>query len=222
VAGHIAELFFYRQDILDALLRTPRHIWFYTTPEAFAKDGGIAAGCFNPQRGCLQLVLSRLYEGFNAKTPGVLPFLHEFGHLLDHADVGHSGPGAATGLYPGLRPADGPIYSPQARDLFLQGKRLELERYLRLCDGAPPTDPLPIGHPYVFQNDGEFAAGYLEMFFRNPHYFAAQNPTLYEGYQRLFQQDPRQFWPQDFPFYVQQNRSFYQSGQRPARPGLTV
>ena len=74
----------------------------------------------------------------------------------------------------------------------------------------------------MFQNNSEFIAGYLEMFFRNPHYFAAQNPALFDGFSRLFRQDPRQYWEADFPFYIQQNRSFYQSGQRPRASGLNL
>jgi hypothetical protein len=106
--------------------------------------------------------------------------------------------------------------------LFLKGKRLELERYNLLVDGAPPDDPLPIGHPYVFQNDTEFIAGYFEMFFRNPHYFAAQNPDLYQSFVDTFRQDPREVWGADFPYYVEQNRGFYLSGKQPPKPGLTI
>ncbi len=224
VAGHLAEIFFYRQDILERFLSSPRHIWLYTTPPAFTNDGGVAGGNFNPERGCLQLVLSRLYEGFNDKTPGVAPFLHEFGHLLDHFDASTGNIGKSYGLLPGLRPEDGAIYTPEARELFIKGKRLELERYMRLHEGNyQDSGPLPIGHPYVFQNDTEFIAGYFEMFFRNPHYFAEMNPDLYQGFALLFKQDPRQAWEQDFPFYIQQNRDFYlKSGKRPPSPGITV
>jgi hypothetical protein len=106
--------------------------------------------------------------------------------------------------------------------LFLKGKRLELERYNRLVEGEPPADPLPIGHPYVFQSDTEFIAGYFEMFFRNPHYFAAQNPDLFQAFALTFGQDTRTAWAQDFPFYIEQNRGFYLSGKRPAKAGLTL
>ena len=86
----------------------------------------------------------------------------------------------------------------------------------------PPGDPLPVGHPYVFQNDTEFCAGYFEMFFRNPHYLAALNPDLHAGYVALFVYDPRTCWPQDFPFYVEQNRAFYRSGEKLWKIGITV
>jgi hypothetical protein len=223
VAGHLAEMFFYRRDILECLLSTPRHFWLYTTPEAFKKAGGVAGGNFNPTTGAVQLVVSRLYEGFNAKTPGVAPFLHEFGHMLDYFEAGEDKITNSRGLLPGLHPDDGAIYTPDAREAFLKGKKLELERYLRFYNRTyHPGDPLPIGHPYVFQNDSEFVAGYLEMFFRNPHYFAAQNPDLYQGFALLFQHDPRPMWTEDFPFYIEQNRGFYLSGQRPGKPNLTV
>jgi hypothetical protein len=218
VAGHIAELFYFRQDILEHLLNQPLRIWLYATQRAFAADGGAAGGNFSPQKGGIQLVLSRLYEGFNAPLPGVAPFLHEFGHLLDYF-----GGSKSVGFLPGLRAVDGVTYSPEAHQLFLKGKRLELERYLRLYNGTDRSgEILPIGHPYVFQNNSEFIAGYLEMFFRNPHYFAAQNPDLYQGFALLFRQDPRQYRAEDFPFYIQQNRDFYTNGQRLSKPGISV
>ena len=83
----------------------------------------------------------------------------------------------------------GKIFTPDARDAFVKGKQIEMERYERQVTNPDGLDPLPIGHPYVFQNNSEFIAGYLEMFFRNPHYFATQNPDLYSGFQLLFKQD---------------------------------
>jgi Glucose-regulated metallo-peptidase M90 len=223
VAGHLAEIFFYRRDILDRFLSAPRRFRLYATSRAFEQDGGVAGGDFSPEGECIQLLLSRLYEGFSGPTPGVAPFLHEFGHMLDYFDAGSGGLGRSEGLLPGLRPSDGAIYTPAARRLFLKGKRLELERYLRRYHGhAAPGEPPPIGHPYVFQNDTEFIAGYFEMFFRNPHAFAEQNPDLYEGFMELFRQDPRRAWAADFPFYIDENRRFYASGQRAWAPGLSV
>lgn len=222
VAGHLAETFFYRPDLLERLLSGRRHFRMYATRAAYAADGGQAGGCFDPERGALMLVLARLYEGFNDDRPGVSPFLHEFGHMLDHFDAGTGLIGWSEGLLPGLSPGDGAAYTPPARTLFLHGKRLELGRYQAQVTGsAGPGDPLPVGHPYVFQNDTEFAAGYFEMFFRNPHYLAAQNPDLFAGYTALFAYDPRRCWPEDFPFYIEQNRAAYRAG-RPAPAGLTV
>ena len=224
VAGHLAEIFFYRRDILERFLSQPRHIRLYVTRRAFLDDGGQAGGNYDPETESLQLVLSRLVEGFYGPAPGVAPFLHEFGHMLDAFDTrtGRMGPG--DGLLPGLNPSDGSIYTPSARELFIKGKQIELERYLvRYRNKAKPRDPLPIGHPYVFQNDAEFAAGYFEMFFRNPHYFAGQNPDLFQSYVELFRYDTRRAWKQDFPFYINENRNFYLTGrERPWKPGITI
>jgi hypothetical protein len=223
VAGHIVELFFYRQDILDRLLNSTIHILLYIDQDSFKADGGVAGGCYNPERKCLQLVVSRLFEGFNQPTAGVCPFLHEFGHLLDFFDAGTGKADAvSSGWLPGMRSSDGDIFTPEARETFIAGKQLEIQRYERQVKKPNGSDPLPIGHPYVFQSNSEFIAGYLEMFFRNPHYFATQNPDLFDGFARLLKQDPRQYWQADFPFYIQQNRDFYLSGQKPPIHGLTL
>jgi hypothetical protein len=221
VAGQIAEVFFHRGELLDRFLATPRHIQLYATSKAFEQDGGAAGGDYNPQRESIQLVLTRLFEGFFGETAGVCPFLHEFGHMLDHFDAATGRMGRSEGLLPGLSPRDGNLFNPRARTLFIRGKRVELEGYLARYHGIS-TSSLPIGHPYVFQNDGEFIAGYFEMFFRNPNYFASQNQDLYTAFMELFGYDPRNAWKQDFPFYIDQNRSFYLSGQRPGRPHLTI
>ncbi|MCA0455090.1 MAG: hypothetical protein LCI00_14040 [Chloroflexi bacterium] len=229
VAGHIVEVFFYRQDILDRLLRTGVHIWLYTDQAVFNVDGGVAGGCYDTQQGCIKLVVSRLFEGFNQPMPGVIPFLHEFGHLLDFFDAAHLKQSTKSfGWMPGMRQSDDrfppegtDIFTPEARSAFVKGKRIEMGRYDKLVAGEKP-DVLPIGHPYVFQNNGEFLAGYLEMFFRNPHAFATQNPDLYAAFSVLLKQDPRQYWEQDFPFYVEQNRAYYHSGQQPPPHHLTL
>jgi hypothetical protein len=224
IAGHLAEIFFFRTDILDSFFKTPKRFWLYITRQAYSDHGGVAGGMFNASENAIQLVLSRLYEGFYAPTPGVAPFVHELGHMLDHFASANGGSPRIKGLLPGLHPRDGSIYSAEAGNLFAKGKRIELERYLRRHHGAAASDdPLPIGHPYVFQNDGEFIAGYLEMFFRNPHYFADLNPDLYSAFSQLFRQDPRTYWREDFPFYIQQNRDFYlTSGKKPPAPNLTI
>jgi hypothetical protein len=224
VAGHLAEIFFYRRDLLERFLSQPRHIRLYVTRRAFTEDGGQAGGDYDPETESLQLVLSRLVEGFYAPTPGVAPFLHEFGHMLEAFDARTGRMEHGDGLLPGLHPKDGSVYTPHARELFIRGKRIELERYLlHYRNKAKPRDPLPIGHPYVFQNDGEFAAGYFEMFFRNPHYFAEQNPDLFQSYVELFRYDTRRAWKRDFDFYINQNREFYLSGkERPWKPGISL
>jgi hypothetical protein len=224
IAGQIAEIFLYRPDILERFFFTPRHFRLYTTPRAFQQDGGLAGGDYNHDTESIQLVLSRVYEGFYGATPGVAPFFHEFGHMLDFFNASSGTMGDSVGLLPGLRHEDGAIFTPKARALFLQGKQLELDRYMLRYKGiATANDPLPIGHPYVFQNDTEYCAGYLEMFLRNPNYFASMNPTLYQSYVELFRYDPRAAWRADFDFYIRENRNFYlTSGQKPWDPHLTI
>jgi len=223
VAGLLADAFFYKQNILERFLFTPRHFQLYVTPRAFEQDGGVSGGDYNPNRESMQLVLSRLFEGFNGETAGVCPFLHELGHMLDHFDVDSGRMGLVEGLLPGASPRDGEAFNPKARKLFIAGKSLELKRYLALYEGKfKAGDPLPIGHPYVFQNDGEFIAGYFEMFFRNPNYFAENNPDLFSAFMELLGYDTRGAWKKDFQHYVDQNRTFYLSGKKPGRPGLTI
>lgn len=224
VAGHLAECFFGRTDILQRFLSTPRHFRLYTDGNAFAQDGGLAGGDYNSSTESIQLVMSRLYEGYNGQTPGVAPFLHELGHMLDFFDAATGRMGGSDGLLPGMSPQDGPLYTPQSRQLFLRGKAIEKQRYENYQNGtARPGDPIPIGHPYIFQNDTEFIAGYFEMFFRNPNYFAEMNPDLYGGFAELLRQDQRQSWPSDFPFYVTENKKAYPvGGQRPSPNHITV
>jgi len=228
VAGHIAETFFYRRDILARFFAAPRHFHLYTTARAYQQDGGNAGGQYHSEREAVQLVLARLFEGFDGPTPGVAtpgvaPFLHEFGHMLDFFDPASGGlRRGSDGLLPGLRPSDGDLFRPRARAAFLEGKRLELHRYRVRYNRLDTRDPLPIGHPYVFQNDAEFCAGYFEMFFRNPHYLAEQNPDLFHAYVELFGYDTRRGWERDFDFYINANREFYLSGQQPWPPGITT
>jgi hypothetical protein len=223
VAGHLAEVFFYRRDILQAFLSQPRHFLVYVNHQAFEQDGGLAGGDYNFDRQAIQLELSRLFEGYFGPTPGVAPFLHELGHMLDHFEAGTGGMGQCEGILPGMAPRDGQVFTPQARQLFIEGKSLEQQRYQVYQDGrAHPGDPVPVGHPYVFQTDGEFIAGFLEMFFRNPNYLAAQNPPLFQAFATLFRQDPRHYWPEDFPFYVKENQKAFLGGQRPSPQHITI
>lgn len=221
VAGHIAELLFYRRDLLDRLVAAAPLFLLYTTPQAFEAGGGVAGGCYRVDEGAIQLLLGRLYEGCAAPSPGVAPLLHELGHMLDCLDPPAGALGPARGLYPGLHPADGPCYRPEARRLFLRGKAAEAARYRRRVAGERDGPP-PLGHPYVFQSDGEFLAGYLELFLRSPHGFAAQSPELFAGYVALFGYDPRPAWAGDFRFYLEQNAAYYAGGATPPPDGLTL
>ncbi|MSQ24414.1 MAG: hypothetical protein EXR58_07695 [Chloroflexi bacterium] len=221
VAAQLAEIFFGHPDLLAAFLHRPRHIWIYANDSAFAHEGGVMGGDYNPEVEAVQLVMSRLFEGYSETVPGTCPLLHELGHLLDAVNIADGRIGRAEGTLPGLAPGDGRYFQPAARQLFLDGKRREHERYLAAVEGRNGDDP-PLGHPYVFHNDGEFIAGYFEMFFRNPHAFADTCPELYASFQAALNVDPRSYVRSDFDGYVSANRAFYASGQPVPRPGISV
>jgi hypothetical protein len=213
IAGHLAELFFFRRDLLALFLSQPRGFSLHHDEASFRAAGGIAGGCYLTAQRCIVLRRARLFEGFAAHSnwPGVAPLLHELGHMLDHID-GRNGRARwrCDGLLPGLRPGDGALYSATARERFLAGRALERQRYALFAHGLARADsPQPLGHPYVFQNNGEFCAGYLEMFLRNPNAFARMNTTLFDAYRLLFGWDPRTAWPHDFEFYIETNNAYY-------------
>ncbi|MCU0465773.1 MAG: zinc-dependent peptidase [Anaerolineae bacterium] len=209
VAGHIIEVLFYRLDIQARFFSQPRAFDIYLTQQAYEDDGGVAGGCYDPRTHSIKLVAKRLYEGFYDKTPGVSTMLHELGHMLDALNPTTGDMEMLRGLLPGLSDTDGALYTPEARQLFLAGRQLEIERYQRVISARASDKDIPIGHPYVFSNNYEFIAGHLEMFFRNPHYFAAMNPNLYDGFAALLRQDPRQYWAEDFAYYIRENRTVY-------------
>ena len=225
VAGHLDEVLGERLDLLDALLSRPRHFRLYTSAAAFEDDGGVAGGDYDPRHERIQLGLARLFEGFYARRPGVAPFLHELGHMLDALDPVSGRMTRGNGLLPGLDARDGPLFDAQARHHFVVGKALELRRYEALRMGPTPRSAaaeLPVGHPYVFQNDGEFIAGYLELFLRTPNRFAALNPELYAGFATLLRQDPRPAWPEDFGWYALENEAVYRRGEPLAPAGISI
>lgn len=225
VAGQLVEVLGQRPDILAAFLARPRHVRLYATSAAFEQDGGVAGGDYDAERERIQLGLSRLFEGYHGALPGVAPLLHELGHMLDAFEPATGGMGWGRGLLPGLAPDDDALFDAEARRLFVRGKTLEARRYAAIQTGAvrPRADgELPIGHPYVFQNNGEFIAGYLELFFRTPHRFAALNPDLYAALATLLRQDPRGERSEDFAFYVRENQAVYRSGSPVAPAGITI
>ncbi|HEX9056048.1 MAG TPA: hypothetical protein VF818_00815 [Ktedonobacterales bacterium] len=225
VAGHVVEVLGQRPDILQAFLSRSRKIRLYTSARAFEDDGGIAGGDYDAANERVQIGLGRLFEGFGGQRPGVAPFLHELGHMFDAFHVATGELGRAMGLLPGLAPEDGPLYDAEARRLFSEGKALEARRYEDLRSaraGAGADRALPIGHPYVFQNDGEFIAGYLELFLRTPRRFAALNPQLYGALARLLRQDPRAAWPEDFGYYVRENEAAYLPGKPLGPSGISI
>ncbi len=214
VAGHIGEVFFHRQDILRRFLHSPRHFLIFASERAFGAAGGVAGGCYHPGRESLMIGLPRLFEGFNGDMPGVSPFLHEFGHMLDYFDArtGRMSP-VSNGYLPGMLPEDGALYTPNAFHLFRLGKAIEIERYKRCQRGKfPSSGRIPFAHPYLFTSNSEFVAGILELFLRCPNQFSQNNHILYRSLCALFNWDPRDAWPEDFDFYPRENRKAYLNG----------
>lgn len=222
IAGHILEILGQRRDVLDAFLAQPRHIRLYTAPAAFADDGGVAGGDYDPAHERIQLDLSRLFEGFGGQMPGVAPFVHEFGHMLDAFDPASGHMGTGRGLLPGLSPSDGPLFDADARRLFVAGKAIEARRYSVRAHGGASDEPLPLGHPYVFQNDGEFIAGYLELYFRTPNRFFRLNPEFFAAFAQVLRCDPRPVWREDFSYYVTENEAAYNRGRTVSPAGISV
>lgn len=210
LAGHIVEIFYYRQDFLYQFFRSERNFNIFMNHRSYLQGGGYAGGCYDPDSQSIKLMASRLYEGFFDKIPGVAPFIHELGHMLDTYYVRERRQGPARGFLPGMMPYDGAFFSAESREKFIAGKHLELKRYQHMRNSQTrDAEDFPIGHPYVFQSDGEFIAGYLEMFFRNPNHFAVRNPILYESFRILLKQDPRQYFKKDFNKYIEQNYGAY-------------
>ena len=207
--GYMAEALWGRRDLLRRLLARPRVINLYTSEIALEQYGGKGSGP-SARGGSIDLPLAALYIGFYTEMPGVAPFLASLGRMLDQCD-GRSGESvAASGVPLGMNRQDGPLRNARARELFLSGKRLEKVRYERFRTGSARLgDPMPVGEPRLFAKDSEFLAGYLELFFRTPHYLAAQNETLFSAFALWLHQDPRRHWRRDCAFYVDQSRATY-------------
>ena len=221
-AGHILEVFFFRPEILVRFFKSRRSFWVYPSLKAYQAAGGAGGGSYHPVLRCIRMYMQRFFEGFYGAMPGQAPFLHEFGHMLEHFNSRRGLMLHGTGVLPGMLESDGSLYNPEARTLFLEGKRMEKERYQAWSSSAGAgRGPMPLGSPYVFQSDSEFIAGYFEMFFRNPDAFADKNITLYRAFERLFGWDPRQAWEQDFNAYVRSNQLAYESGKPLKTTGLT-
>jgi hypothetical protein len=221
IAGHLCEIFFFRQEMLARFLKQRRSFWVYPTKASFAAAGGKGGGDYHLTLKCIRLYMQRIFEGFYGAMPAQAPFIHEFGHMLEHFESWSGISRKGTGLLPGMLKKDGALYNAEAHHLFMEGKQLEMERYQKYqASQAAKTDPQPVGNPYVFKNNSEFIAGYLEMFFRNPNTFARQNITLYRAFERLFGWDPRQAWKQDYDGYVKKNQQVYASGTAINKSGL--
>ena len=208
IAGQLLLCFWQRPDVLELVVASQPKFALYTDATSYARAGGVGGGCYVVEAHQILLQVERLYEGFFTPIPDVCPLLHELGHLLDGTAMRVQKSGVCRGELPGMT----------ASELaeFGAGKRAEYRCYQAWYHGRPPQDgQMPLGHPYVFQTDGEFLAGHWEMFWRNPHSMATTSPQLFAALCRYTRQDPRQFVTTDYLGYVRGNREFYQSGERP-------
>ncbi len=219
VAGQLLEMYYYRPDLLQYVISRRRSFWIYPTAKSYQYSGGKGGGEYHPVLRAVRIGMQRLFEGYYAPLPGASPLLHELGHLLESLN-GKWWYSAGSGLLPGLM--EGAFFNPEAFSLFKAGKAVEAERYKNCQQGqAPDEDAQPLGSPYLFQNDHEFIAGYLEMFFRNPHAFARRNVMLYRAFERIFGWDPRDALSQDYQGYLAANQKEYARGRITTRPGLS-
>jgi hypothetical protein len=222
IAGYLLEALWERRDLLEHLLSAPREVRLYTSELAIEDSNGLPRGEYHHGRHSIELTLAQLYTGFHGEVPGVAPFLHALGHLLDDCDS-RGRMGGANGVLLGMGRRDGALRSPQVFDLFRHGKRLEMHRYNRFRRGSARLgDPMPVGQPCLFGDDREFVAGYFELFFRAPRYFAAQNPVLYAAFALLLRRDPRRSSSRDCSLYVDQSRATYSAPLNLPPCGLRV
>ena len=208
VLGQMISCFWGRPELIAVLQRTKPRIALFADHQLYERAGGVGGGCYLLHEHCIMLEANRLFEGFYTPTPNVSPFLHEFGHMLDGTHMRINQLPHCVGRLPFM----------QDRDLsfWQKAKYREVQCYTAWYHQRPPADgQMPLGHPYVFQNDGEFLAGHWEMFWRNPHAMAQQTPHLFNAFMFYVNQDPRTSLTHDYMGYVEGNRAFYQSGQQP-------
>lgn len=208
IAGQLLLCFWHRPDILEVIIASNPQFHLYTDSQSYARAGGVGGGCYSVETHRIMLPVERLYEGFFSPIPAVCPLLHELGHLLDGCAMRMQKTAVCRGELPGMT----------ANELadFGAGKRTEYTCYLAWYHGRPPAGgQMPLGHPYVFQTDGEFLAGYWELFWRNPHTMATVSPQLFAAFCGYTACDPRHFVATDYMGYVDGNREFYLSGERP-------
>ncbi|MFM2308672.1 MAG: Glucose-regulated metallo-peptidase [Chloroflexota bacterium] len=205
VVGHLVSCFISTPHVLAALYETNPTFHICADARAYARIGGVGGGCYDERTHCIMLEVSRLFEGYWQPIPGVCPFLHELGHMLDGTHSRLSGGRRSIG--------DPPLLNDGQRAAWRTGKQTEVHRYRAYQHAGKIVEHAPLGHPYVFQTDGEFLAGYWEMFWRNPHAFGAHSPQLYDALMSYVGHDPRMYTV-DYPGYVNGNRTFYGAGER--------
>lgn len=208
ILAQIVSCFWCRAEIVDALCRTRPRFAIFAHRQQYEQAGGVGGGCYIPDEHCIMLEVNRLFEGFYTPHPNVSPFLHEFGHMLDGTHMRLNQLPHCQGRLP--------LMYDDEMNAWQRAKQLEVQCYTAWYHRRPPASgQMPLGHPYVFQNDGEFLAGHWEMFWRNPHAMAQRTPHLFAAFERYTNQDPRTWLSHDYTGYVEGNTAFYRSGQQP-------
>lgn len=215
LAGQLVEVFYFRQDILDYIFTKKFNVRLFQSFVTYQIVGKYAGNaCYVPLIDSICMPIERIYEGLFTAQAGVVAYFHELAHLLDFHSQRGSRASVNEGLIPGLDPTDGDMYVASAREKFVEGKGIEVERYEAIVKNPRLFHRvIPTGSPYVMQNDTEFIAGFLELFFRAPSYFYLNNPTLYEAFCLLLKQDPRKY-RDDFVGYINHHINAYQLSDR--------
>jgi hypothetical protein len=208
VVGQVVSCFVDRPDILTAFTGGTPSFWLCANGSVYDRVGGVGGGCYDDHAHRIILVAERLFEGYYTAVPGVSPLLHELGHLLD-------GMNRRLRNEPFCR-GELPLMTAQQLVDWRGAKETEVRLYQHYRSAGHIQGRAPLGHPYVFQTDGEFLAGHWELFWRNPHAFAQTAPDLYLALAHIVNHDPRAYTV-DYRGYVDDNTAFYARGE-PAWP----
>jgi len=205
VTLQLTSCFWARPDILADVLHQQPTFDFFTAQADYQRAGGVGGGCYVPERHAIMLVTDRLCEGYRTPIPSVSPLLHELGHLLDGTCMRQNGWQSPRGELPSMTWAQ--------RQAWYRAKRHEVTTYQDWQAHHDATN-IPFGHPYVFQTDGEFLAGYWELFWRSPRLLQQHAPDLYAVFFDYVQFDVQRNQPADYTGYHTANQRCYAQGER--------
>jgi hypothetical protein len=197
--------FWARPDILATVLASQPTFAFFVTQTDYLQAGGVGGGCYLPSTHTIMLVTDRLCEGYRTTVPSISPLLHELGHLLDGTCMRQNGWNHPRGELPNMT-------LPQ-RKAWYRAKQQEVTTY-QYWQAHHDTSQIPFGHPYVFQTDGEFLAGYWELFWRSPRLLQLHVPELYAVLHEYVQFDVQRNQPADYTGYHVANQQSYANGER--------
>lgn len=197
--------FWARPDVLAEVLTHQPTVALFPSQADYQGAGGVGGGCYVPDRHIIMLVTDRLCEGYRTAVPSVSPLLHELGHLLDGTSMRQHGWQSPRGELPCMSVAQ--------RHAWYQAKRHEVTTYQHWQAHRDATT-VPFGHPYVFQTDGEFLAGYWELFWRSPRLLQQHAPDVYAVFAEYVQFDVQRNQPADYTGYHVANQQCYARGER--------